>query len=149
MIKQNLQVLLVEDDDVDAEIIRRAFRTYHAPYALTHVHDGLEALSVLRGESGGPCMAAPYIILLDIHLPRMNGIEFLRALRQDSALMWSIVFVLTVSDHHENILSAYREHVAGYFLKTRLNQHVAQLIHLLETYALLGEFPAGFDMTGP
>jgi len=145
MTNQSLHVLLVEDDDVDAEIIQRAFKAYHTPYPLTHVHDGLEALEVLRGEHGRPRLAPPYVILLDIHLPRMNGIEFLRALRQDAALMWSIVFVLTISDHYENIVSAYREHVAGYFLKTKVNQHVAQLMYLLETYTLLGVFPSGLD----
>lgn len=145
MIKQSLHVLLVEDDDVDAEIIRRAFSAYHAPYGLTHVHDGLEALAALRGEHGWQPLAPPYIILLDLHLPRMNGIEFLRALRQDPALMWSIVFVLTISDYYENIVSAYREHVAGYFLKSKVNQHVGQIIHLLEAYMLLGKFPSGLD----
>lgn len=78
-----LDILLVEDDDVDAEAVLRAFHKQQIPYRVTIVKTGIEALEILRGKGREKTISQPYIILLDINLPKMNGMEFLTALRND------------------------------------------------------------------
>ena len=136
-----VHLLLVEDDQVDAEGIQRAFRQQRIANPFIVVRDGVEALQVLRGEGGSDPVPRPYLILLDLNMPRMNGIEFLQALREDPELRRSIVFVLTTSDREEDKLAAYEEHVAGYILKSRAGEDFLEVIKLLRTYWRIIEFP--------
>ncbi|MCB0079925.1 MAG: response regulator, partial [Caldilineaceae bacterium] len=140
--KQMLQILLVEDDDVDAEALLRAFRRQRFIVAsLTVVKNGLEALALLRDlhVSNGP--TRPHLILLDINMPQMNGIEFLTELRQDDMLKSTIVFVLTTSNRDEDKMAAYNKQIAGYFLKSRAGHDFQEMIKLLDTYNRIIEFP--------
>src|SRR4051794_22973039 len=98
---QPVHILLVEDDYIDAENIIRFFQHHHVTNPYTHVIDGVDALNVLRGEGGYARLPRPYLILLDINMPRMNGLEFLQALRRDPELKRSVVFVLTTSTRDE------------------------------------------------
>ena len=100
MISPTVHILLVEDDEIDAEAVVRAFRRQKIANPLTIVQDGIEALNALRGEGGHKKLLSPYIILLDINLPRMNGIEFLQALRTDPVLKLRIGKGATVRLHH-------------------------------------------------
>ncbi len=133
-------LLLVEDDAVDAEAIQRAFRQQRIANPFVVVHDGVEALAALRGESDVE-VPHPYIMLLDINMPRMNGIELLEALRADPALSRTVVFVLTTSDREEDKVAAYDRHVAGYILKSRAGEDFLEVIRLLKVYWRLVEFP--------
>ncbi|CAN5897786.1 response regulator [soil metagenome] len=135
------QILLVEDDSVDAEAVRRAFDRHKLDNPITLVSDGVEALKVLRGEDGKARLPRPYLILLDINMPRMNGIELLQALRADRELKTSVVFVLTTSSRDEDKLAAYCEQVAGYFLKTRSGADFGDLITMLDAYWRIVEMP--------
>ena len=81
------------------------------------------------------------MVLLDINMPRMNGIEFLEALRADPKLSRTIVFVLTTSDREEDKVAAYEHHVAGYILKSRAGEDFLEVIKLLRVYWRLVEFP--------
>jgi CheY-like chemotaxis protein len=141
MSSQHVHILLVEDDDVDAEAIMRGFQIQKIANPFTVVPDGIEALKLLRGEAGYARLPQPYLILLDINMPRMNGIEFLHHLRQDSGLRQSIVFVLTTSNRDEDIMAAYNEQIAGYLLKSRAGKDFVDLITLLGTYWRVVEFP--------
>ena len=133
-------LLLVEDDLVDAEAIQRAFRQQRIANPFVVVRDGVEALAVLRGE-GDVEVPYPYVVRLDINMPRMNGIEFLENLRADPELARTVVFVLTTSDREEDKVAAYDNHVAGYILKSRAGEDFLEVIRLLKVYWRLIEFP--------
>lgn len=138
---QVVHILLVEDDEIDAEAIVRGFKKQKIDNPITVVPNGIEALNVLRGEDGRDRIPAPYLILLDLNMPRMNGIEFLQVLRQDPQLKSSIVFVLTTSDSSNDKLAAYREQIAGYLLKQQSGVNFADLVSMLDSYWRIVEFP--------
>ncbi|HMQ55223.1 MAG TPA: response regulator [Anaerolineae bacterium] len=141
MSSEDINILLVEDDEVDAEAVVRALQRLNVKNPLTIVTDGLEALNVLRGEAGRAPLPRPYIILLDLNMPRMNGIEFLDALRQDPQLKRSVVFVLTTSNRPADKIATYDRHVAGYLVKSRTGADFSELIMLLDWYQRVVEFP--------
>lgn len=141
MAVDQIHILLVEDDEVDAEAIVRTFRQKKLDNPLTIATDGFEALQVLRNQDKRAKITSPYLILLDLNLPRMNGLEFLRHLRQDDRLKSSIVFVLTTSDREEDKQAAYEQNVAGYLLKTKAGLNFKDVTALFETYRRIVEFP--------
>lgn len=109
--------LLIEDNDIDVMAIRRAMKKDGLKNELVVAQDGLDALAILRGEK--PALKSPtrVIVLLDLNMPRMNGFQFLDAIRDDPELTHLVVFVLTSSDAEEDIHGAYQKHVAGYLVK--------------------------------
>lgn len=141
MTGQVVHVLLVEDDEVDSEAIVRSFQKHNFANPITIVTNGEDALKVLRGEGGYDRIPAPYLILLDINMPRMNGLEFLKILRQDPELKSSIVFVLTTSNSDRDKVAAYQEQVAGYLLKQRSGTNFVELVRMLDSYWQVVEFP--------
>ncbi|HMR66370.1 MAG TPA: response regulator [Anaerolineae bacterium] len=141
MLDQAIHILLIEDDDVEAEAVQRAFKQRHMLNALTIVPDGLEAFKVLRGEEGRRRLPHPYVILLDLNLPRMGGLEFLQAVRRDPQLRTSTIFVFTTSNRNEDKTAAYNELVAGYLVKSKAGPNFENLIGLLDFYHRLAEFP--------
>ena len=138
---QTVHILLVEDDDVDAELIERAFEKLKLVNEITIVEDGLQAFQALRGEDGYKRVHRPYLILLDINLPRMNGLEFLHKLRQDDELKRSIVFVLTTSNNEADKKAAYTDHVSGYILKGAVGESILDLPLMIKNYWRIVEFP--------
>lgn len=134
-------LLLIEDDTVDAEAIQRAFRAQRIANPFVVVPDGVEALKALRGAEGYEPVPRPYLILLDLNMPRMSGIEFLEAIRRDPELHRSIVFVLTTSNREEDKLAAYEKHVAGYILKSRAGEDFLEVTKMLRSYWRIIEFP--------
>src|SRR4028118_660003 len=109
-----LNILLVEDDEVDVMNVRRAFKKNNIGNPLWVAGNGLDALELLRGPE---IPRERRLVLLDLNMPRMNGIEFLRALRADPALHATPVGVLTTSDDERDKVDAYDLNVAGYLLK--------------------------------
>lgn len=142
-----ITLLLVEDDDVDAEAIQRAFRQQRIANPFVLARDGVEALAMMRDPAA---LKYPYVVLLDINLPRMNGLELLEAVRDDPALARTIVFVLTTSDRDEDKVAAYDHHVAGYILKSRAGADFLEVVQMLKVYWRLVEFPpaTGLPATG-
>lgn len=134
---RTVSLLIVDDDDIDATALRRALHKLKLLNPLYRAKDGFEALEILRNGE----IPNPYIILLDINMPRMNGIEFLEALRSDPELTHAVVFVLTTSKSDEDIIAAYREHVAGYLLKQRMDSDFLQVVSLLDHYWKIIELP--------
>ncbi len=134
---REVSLLMIEDDDIDATALKRALQKLKLLNPIYRARDGLEGIELLRAGE----VPSPYIILLDLNMPRMNGLEFLEELRSDPALTHSIVFVLTTSKSDEDILAAYREHVAGYLFKQRMDNDFLQVVGLLNHYWRIIELP--------
>ena len=134
MIDNQVQVLLVDDDDVDVDVVKRGFRKHKIANPIVVAQDGVEAIEILRGAGDRQPLPRPYVILLDLNMPRMNGIEFLKVLRQDPKLHDSIVFVLTTSENESDLLQAYNEHVAGYMVKSQVGPSFKNAIDMLSQY---------------
>ena len=111
----NYSILLVEDDEVDVMNVKRAFKKNNITNELFVAGNGLEALEMLRGED--PVVPYPQITLLDINMPKMNGIEFLKEVRADEKLKPMSIFVMTTSDEDSDKIEAFNLNVAGYILK--------------------------------
>lgn len=126
-----ITLVLVDDDDVDIMSIRRALSAKRIENPLVVAHDGIEALEHLRGENGRERVEPPFIILLDLNMPRMDGIEFLGELRADPALQHSVVYVLTTSSAQKDKLEAHAHNVDGFITKGASQDVVNDVIDLL------------------
>ncbi len=140
MTQSMVNILAVDDDTVDAMVIGRAFINHKIRNPVVYASDGLEALEILRGESRQK-VDRPFLILLDINMPRMNGLEFLDAIRDDPELRDSIVFVLTTSKNEQDRLAAYQKNVAGYIVKSEAGEDFTELVTFLDNYWKIVEFP--------
>ena len=123
-------ILLIEDDEVDVEAIRRLFAWRNIANPLHVASDGVAALRMLHGEDQST-IGQPCVILLDLNLPRMNGIEFLNELRRDAQLKDCVVFVLTTSNSDYDRLVTNSRYVAGYLLKAEADADYSQLFRCL------------------
>jgi CheY-like chemotaxis protein len=134
-------ILLVDDDAVDVAAIRRAFRKLDIVNPIALARNGIEALEMLHGENDHAKLEAPLLILLDLNMPRMGGIEFLEELRADPELRRTLVFVMTTSAAEEDREHAYEYNIAGYVVKGRPGQTFLQSIAALESYWRMIELP--------
>lgn len=134
-------ILLVDDDKVDAMAVRRSFANLRIANPMIEARNGIEALARLRGESGYERVPTPCLVLLDLNMPRMGGLEFLEELRADPVLQRTVVFVMTTSAAEEDRTRAYNKNVAGYLLKHRPGQSFLESISMLESYWRVVEFP--------
>lgn len=130
-------ILLVEDNRVDREAVTRAFARHRLTNPIEVASDGVDALDALRGTGGRSPVPRPYIVLLDLNLPRMGGLELLRELRADQDLKSSVVFVLTTSNRDEDRAVAYALNVAGYVVK----RDIGKLVQMLDLYWRVVELP--------
>jgi CheY-like chemotaxis protein len=133
-----LNILLVEDDEVDVMNVRRAFERNNVSNPLYVAGNGLEALEMLRD---GTVPVERRLILLDLNMPKMNGIEFLQALRADPELASSSVVVLTTSNDDQDKIDAYNLNVAGYLLKPVTFSNFCERMTTLNKYWTLVEMP--------
>ncbi|MBE7383005.1 MAG: response regulator [Leptolyngbya sp. SIO1E4] len=138
-----VNILLVEDDEVDVMNVKRAFQRNKITNPLYVAGNGLEALDMLRGnhETDTEVPNSRRIILLDINMPKMNGIEFLHELRKDPDLAPTPVIVLTTSDEDQDRVEAYKLNVAGYILKPVTFSSFAEVMAALNRYWTLCEMP--------
>jgi CheY-like chemotaxis protein len=132
---KQVTILLVEDDEVDVKALRWAFDKLKIANPVEVARDGVEALEMLGK------LARPFLIITDINMPRMNGIEFLRNVRASKDYHDSIVFVLTTSNDEEDKIAAYNLNVAGYMLKSDMGTSFTRAIALVENYWKIVEFP--------
>lgn len=134
---QPLHLLVVDDDDIDVMVIRRAIQKARILNPITVARDGVEALERLRDGS----VPRPYVILLDVNMPRMNGHEFLDQIRRDDELKDSTVFMLTTSESEVDKNAAVNRRVAGYVVKQCAGEEFRDLVHLLDGYWRIVEMP--------
>ena len=135
---RRLNILLVDDDDIDVMNVRRAFEKGRIANLLLVAHDGDEALAMLRGTE---FPKARRLVLLDLNMPRMSGIEFLRIVRGDPELQATSVVVLTTSDDERDKVNAYNLNVAGYLLKPITLGTFVEVMATLQKYWQLVELP--------
>ena len=138
---REVRILLVEDDEVDVMRVERGFRQSRIANEIIRARDGIEALEILRGAGGQARLESPFLVLLDISLPRMTGLEFLTALRADEDLRTTVVFVLTTSKSDEDRLAAYRHNVAGFMSKGEAGKEFVKAMEMLECYWRVVELP--------
>ena len=138
---RDITILLVDDDDVDVRAFRRMLQKQQVSNPIITACDGVEALQILRGEGGHTKLPKPFLILLDLNMPRMNGVQFLQELRNDPILTDSIVFVLTTSAAEEDQMAAYRQHIAGYLLKSEAGENFIKVVQMLEKFVITVQFP--------
>ena len=143
MAERMLNILLVEDDELDVMNVQRAFKKNNITNPLYVAGNGLDALDMLRGVDGGPpdVPEERRLILLDLNMPKMNGIEFLHELRADPALKLIPVIVLTTSGEDRDKVEAYQMNVAGYILKPVTLAHFIETMATLNKYWTLSEVP--------
>jgi len=132
-----LHILLVEDDEVDVKNVKRAFKRNNMSNPLYVASNGVEALEMLRAGK----VPQRRVVLLDLNMPKMNGIEFLQAIRNDPELSSLTVVVLTTSNDDRDRLAAYQHHVAGYLLKPVTFPSFVELMATLNKYWTLVELP--------
>ncbi len=128
-------ILLVEDDEIDVKALKWAFDKLKIANPLKIARDGVEAWEMLQE------MPRPYLIITDINMPRMNGIELLRKIRESEHCRDSIVFVLTTSNDEQDKIDAYDLNVAGYMLKSDMGTSFTRAISLIDNYWKVVEFP--------
>lgn len=141
MTSRPVTILLVDDDKVDAMAVKRSFRELKIANPVIEARDGIEALERLRGTNGFEKVSEPRLILLDLNMPRMGGIEFLEELRGDPLLCRTLIFVMTTSAADVDRRLAYQQNVAGYVLKHRPGQTFLEAIRMIEHYWRVVEFP--------
>ncbi len=141
-LNEQVTILLVEDDEGDAKMVKRAFKQAGLTNPLRRAINGEEALDILRGANAAEKLQTPYLVLSDINMPRMTGLSLVRSIRDDPALSATVVFMLTTSSRHEDIEAAYGLNVAGYILKDTVGYDYKQLIDMLTAYSRIVELPA-------
>jgi len=137
----SIRILLVEDDDGDAMAVERTFRMPRIAQSIVRAGDGIEALQMLKGTDGHPRLRKPYLLLVDLNLPRMNGIQLITAIRQDHELHDAVIFILTTSNRQQDKSAAYALNVAGYVLKEKAGEDLRSLFRLVDGYRSLVELP--------
>lgn len=136
-----LNILLVEDDELDVMNVQRAFRKNNITNPLYVASNGIEALQQLRSQGTMPLPPQRRIVLLDLNMPKMGGIEFLRELRADPELRHTTVIVLTTSDEDRDKVEAYRLNVAGYIVKPVTLAAFVEIMATLNKYWTVSELP--------
>ena len=141
-----LTILLVEDHLPHAELVKRTLEAHQIAHHLYHVGDGEAALAYLfrRGVYADPAASPrPHVVLLDLRLPRLSGLEVLKAIRASSALHTVPVVVLTTSTAQRDVVCAYEQHVNSYLIKPVDFAQFSQLMHDLSLYWLTWNYYPG------
>lgn len=132
-------ILLVEDDRVDTMMVERAFKDIKIANPLVRTTTGEQALEYLRNESN----KKPCVILLDLNMPRMNGMEFLEVIKADETLKKIPVAALTTSREEHDIADCFKLGVAGYIVKPVDYKKFVEAIKIIEVYWTLSRLPSG------
>ena len=138
----DVRILLVEDDDGDAKAVTRAFAKANIGNPIIRAQDGVEALAYLTEAEKKTQTRPPILLLDDLNMPRMNGIELVRALRAHPELRRTVVFLLTTSKREEDMAAAYDLNVAGYIVKQNAGVDFLNLVGMIDSFWKIVELPA-------
>lgn len=133
----NKPLLLVEDDQVDVMTIKRALKEIHVVNPVAHVENGEDGLAYLRDDT----KEKPCLILLDLNMPVMNGIEFLQVVKQDEHLRRIPVIVLTTSEEQQDKMNSFNLGVAGYMAKPVDYRQFVEVMRSIDMYWTISEMP--------
>jgi CheY-like chemotaxis protein len=129
---RNLSILLIEDDTIEIMKVNRTINSLGLPHQIIEAHNGEIALDILNKKE-----QLPNIILLDLNMPKINGIEFLRILKNNSTLKYIPTVVLTTSANHKDVLECYKIGIAGYIIKPlKYEEYVQKLKCVLEYWSI-------------
>ncbi len=131
-------ILLVEDDNVDAMTVKRALKDLRVTNPLVHSANGEEAIGYLRNDAN----EKPCVILLDLNMPKMNGIEFLKVAKSDEMLKRIPAVVLTTSKDDRDKVESFELNVAGYIVKPVDYKKFVEAIRIVNLYWTLSELPS-------
>ena len=131
MVKK-LKILLIEDDMIEIMKLNRTISTLKLDHKIMEANNGEEALEILEQKDN-----LPDIILLDLNMPKINGIEFLSILKKDDVLKYIPTIILTTSNNQKDLLECYKIGVAGYVLKPlKYEDYVSKIEKLLAYWSI-------------
>lgn len=136
-----MNILLVEDNSIDAMFVTRAMEKVTSRGRIVHAKDGKEALELLTHQSGEEQLPDSLFILLDINMPRMNGHEFLQVLRDAEGISDNVVFMFTTSDNPQDISKAYKNRANGYIVKPQDLDGLKNVLAVLQDFWNVCELP--------
>lgn len=132
-------LFVVEDDDIDYMTIKRNLKKMKIANPLVRANDGEEAMKMLNDGM----VSAPFVMLLDLNMPKISGLELLSKLRESSDFKDTVVFILTTSKDEKDIVSSYQHNVAGYFVKDEVGREFLDVLALLDGYWRIVHIPDG------
>ena len=136
-----VKFLIVDDDMVSVMAMKRALKKLKIVNPVQVAKDGQQALEILRGEKNGAEFTPPFLVTLDLNMPRMNGFEFLEEIRKDSSLQRAVIFVLSTSDAPRDVAAAYANNIAGYIIKDNLGDSFVKALDMIDAYSKIVELP--------
>lgn len=137
-----VQFMIVDDDDISIMAMQRSFKQLKLANPVVIAKNGVEALQVLRESIEENGALPPFILTLDLKMPKMGGLEFLEEVRKDKAFKKLIIFVLTTSDSPNDIAAAYEKNIAGYIVKENPTETFKEALALLSDYSQLVVLPS-------
>jgi CheY-like chemotaxis protein len=146
--EHSVHILLAEDDQIDAKAFLRAMEKLRIRNPVTVARDGVEAWDILKGNDGRPPFPRPNLVVLDINMPRMNGLELLDRIRDDAGLHDTVVFILTTSNDDADKVEAFNLNVAGYMLKSDVGNSFIRAVQLVDNYWRVVELPGAARPAG-
>ena len=139
--KYNNPILLIEDDIIDAMTVKRALKELKVSNPVIRVENGEKAIAYLKDKNN----VRPTIILLDLNMPKMNGLEFLKIIKADPRFNFIPVIVLTTSGDEKDKIETFKHSIAGYMIKPVDYNQFVETIRTIERYWTLSELPIKED----
>lgn len=136
-----MKFLIVDDDAVDVMAIQRSMKKLRLTNPVLVAKNGIEALEILRGEANREKIMPPFIVTLDLNMPRMGGQEFLENIREDPALRSVVVFVWSTSDAKSDVDASYERNFAGYIVKEQGEESFKRALSMLDEYTQIVVLP--------
>ena len=138
MVPKIISLLIVEDDDVDYKLLVRSFSKRKISNSMFRAKDGLDAWQKIKSGE----IQRPFILLVDLNMPRMNGKELLAEIRNDPVHNDTVVFFMTTSTDKNDIKESFSKHAAGYFLKDNVEGSIDKIVEVVDGYWQIVTLPS-------